>query len=252
MQNSVVVFAGPCAVEDEEQVKQVCSCLKSLGLSWIRGGVFKPRLSPASFQGLGKNGLDILVSNAKSYGLKTITEVLDQDSLDVIYPAVDALQIGTRNMSNYSLLKAIGKKTADSKMPVLFKRGMSAKISEWLTASEYIKLAGNDNIILCERGVRTFEDSTRYTLDISAVPVVHKQSSHPVCVDVSHAAGNSCFVPDLARAAIAAGADALMLEIHPNPMSAKCDGMQQLNLDEFTQLIKELQVIAKSLGKKLV
>lgn len=188
--NSITIIAGPCAIESQEQFTEVAKHIKNLGLKWIRGGAYKPRHSPHCFQGLGNEAIDILYDVSKDLGLNSITELVDQQSLQYAIDKIDAVQIGTRNMTNYSLLSYIGKQTTNTKKPVLFKRGMSAKISEYLSASDYITEAGNDNIVLCERGLRTFEDSTRFTLDISAVPVLHKQSRYPVCVDVSHAAGN--------------------------------------------------------------
>lgn len=252
MKNKILLIAGPCAVENDTQVKRVCKCLSSLGLSWIRGGAFKPRVSPHSFQGLGDKALNILFENAKRYNLKTITEVVDEQSLKLAIKKVNGIQIGTRNMSNFSLLKKVGEACAKEDKLVLFKRGMSAKISEWLSASEYIKAAGSRNIMLCERGIRTFEDATRFTLDISAVPVIHKQSRYPICVDVSHAAGNSSYIESLSMAAIASGADALMLEVHPSPKNAKSDGPQQLDLENFVKLYNKLNKLALSLGKELV
>lgn len=240
--NNLTIYAGPCAVESKAQMREIESCIKDLGLHWMRAGVFKPRVSPHSFQGLGYDGLEIL-SDCR---LNTITEVTETSQIEAVMNACSAIQIGSRNMTNYALLKDIGKKTMD--FPILFKRGMSATISEWLSASEYISTNGNSNIILCERGIRTFEDSTRFTLDISAVPVVHKQSNYPVCVDVSHAAGDSDLVPSLACAAVAAGADALMIEVHPNPMKALSDGPQQLNLIQFEALVTRL----RKFGRKLI
>ena len=189
--DQVIIFAGPCSVESTEQFDTVAEGLSKMGLSWIRGGAFKPRTSPYS-----------------------LVEVLEH---------VDGIQIGTRNMANFELLKVIGKATEDSHQPVLFKRGMAATIDEWLSAVEYITQYGNPNVMLCERGIRTFENATRFTLDIAAVPVVHQRSMYPICVDVSHPAGQTALVGDLAKAAIAAGADALMIEVHPDPKTAKSD-----------------------------
>ena len=252
MKNKVIVFAGPCAVENKTQIDSVCKQINKLRLSWVRAGAYKPRLSPHSFQGLGQRGLTMLKNAAVANNLWSVTEVIDEASLKQAIKNADAIQIGTRNMTNYSLLKLVGQATKKNKKMILFKRGMSAKISEWLSAAEYISDGGNKNIMLCERGLRTFEDSTRFTLDISAVPVLHKQSKYPVCVDVSHAAGNADLVPSLAKAAVAAGADAIMLEVHPNPKSAKCDGSQQLNLKQFSKLINELRELCSALGKELV
>lgn len=251
--NAITIIAGPCAIEDANQLDNVCKTINSLGLSWVRGGAFKPRVSPHSFQGLGAYGYDILHNIANKYSLLSLSEVVDTHSLSLaLDKKIDAVQIGTRNMTNYSLLKDVGKITNITQCPVLLKRGMSSTVSEWLSAVEYIKENGNNNITLCERGIRTFDNTTRFTLDISAVPVVHKQSNYPICVDVSHAAGNSDIVPSLALAAIASGADAIMIEVHPNPKSAKCDGPQQLNLEQFKRLVDKMQKIAGSLEKELM
>lgn len=250
--NEIRIIAGPCAVEDDKQMDKICSCIASLGLKYVRGGAYKPRHSPHSFQGLGFDGIKILKSNCDKHNLYSVSEVVDKKSLLESKDNIDVLQIGTRNMTNYSLLTEVGHVTKNTEQAVIFKRGMSAKISEWLMACEYISMHGNGNIILCERGLRSFEDSTRFTLDISAVPVVHRQSLYPICVDVSHAAGNAWMVPDLAKAALAAGADAIMLETHPSPKEAKCDGSQQLDLESFKNLIFELQMLAKAIGKKIV
>lgn len=248
----VRIYAGPCSIESTEQFDQVAECIAGLNLSWIRGGAFKPRTNPHAFQGLGEPALEIMARSARKYGLKSMSEVLDASHIELLDSYVDAFQIGTRNMANFSLLKALGKYTAHNKKPILFKRGMAATITEWLAASEYISHEGNNALILCERGIRTFETSTRFTLDISAVPVVHKLSVYPICVDVSHPAGQADYVFSLARAALAAGADALMIEVHPNPGQAKSDSLQQLNLDQFVHLIEELRIIAHAMGKCLV
>lgn len=188
----------------------------------------------------------------KTYGLKTITEVVDTTHVVEVLEHVDGIQIGTRNMANFELLKVIGKATEDSHQPVLFKRGMAATIDEWLSAVEYITQYGNPNVMLCERGIRTFENATRFTLDIAAVPVVHQRSMYPICVDVSHPAGQTALVGDLAKAAIAAGADALMIEVHPDPKVAKSDASQQLTIPQFAELLDELKQIAAAVGKKVV
>lgn len=250
--NEVRIYAGPCSIESKEQFEQVAECIKSLKLSWIRGGAFKPRTNPHAFQGLGEPALEIMAATAQSYGLKSISEVLDASQIELVDSYVDAFQIGTRNMSNFSLLKALGRHTSSSLKPILFKRGMAATIAEWLAASEYISYEGNHNIVLCERGIRTFETSTRFTLDISAVPVVHRLSVYPICVDVSHPAGQADYVFALARAALASGADSLMIEVHPNPGEAKSDSLQQLSLEQFKHLIEELRIIAHAMGKQLV
>jgi 3-deoxy-7-phosphoheptulonate synthase len=249
---TITVLAGPCSIEDAEQMEEVAATVAGLGLHWLRGGAFKPRSSPYSFQGLGERGLELIRDAAARHGLKTLTEVVDAQHIELVMSYADALQIGTRNMANYELLKAIGSATAENHKPILFKRGMAATIDEWLTAVEYLTQGGNPNIMLCERGIRSFETATRFTLDIAAVPVIHKRSLLPICVDVSHPAGHVDLVPSLARAAIAAGCDALMIEIHPNPKQAKSDGPQQLTMPEFTELMKDLHAVAAAVGKVLV
>ena len=248
----VVVMAGPCSVESEEQFNEVAECIASLGLHWIRGGAFKPRTNPHSFQGLGEEALQIMKAGGDKYGLKTLTEVMDSEHCEMVHSYVDGLQVGARNFQNFSLLKNIGKVTKDSHKMVLFKRGFAGTIAEWLAATDYITMAGNDNVVLCERGLRTFETATRFTLDISAVPVIHKQSLYPICVDVSHPAGVRDLVPALARAAVAVGADSIMIEVHPNPPAALSDGPQQLTPAQFTDLIAELRELAAVFGKKIV
>ena len=247
----IVIMAGPCAVESAQQLASTAQCIRDCGLHWLRGGTYKPRTSPYSFQGLGDEGLRILTEIGQEYGLSTVTEVVDIAHVDLLDESVDCLQIGTRNMANYELLKAGGKATAQSGKRVLLKRGMAATIDEWIAASEYLTTAGSAHVMLCERGIRTFETATRFTLDIAAVPVVHKQSTLPVCVDVSHPAGQSDLVPALAKAAIAAGCDALMIEVHPDPLHALSDGPQQLTLSQFAQLIEELRELASTLGREL-
>ncbi|MDR2492342.1 MAG: 3-deoxy-7-phosphoheptulonate synthase, partial [Coriobacteriales bacterium] len=231
--NTITMLAGPCSIEDAEQMEEVSACLARNGLSWIRGGAFKPRTSPYSFQGLGEAGLVLMEDAARRHGLKTLTEVVDTQHIAMIMSHADALQIGTRNMANFELLKAVGSATAENHKPILFKRGMAATIDEWLAAAEYLTMGGNPNIMLCERGIRTFENATRFTLDIAAVPVTHKRSLLPICVDVSHPAGQVDLVPSLAKAAVAAGCDALMIEVHPCPAQAKSDGPQQLTVASF-------------------
>jgi len=250
--NTITMLAGPCSVESLGQFDEVGSALKELGLTWIRGGTFKPRSSPYSFQGLGEEGLKIMAEVGATYGLKTLTEVVDTAHIDMAMSYVNALQTGTRNMSNFELLKAIALATATNQMPVLFKRGMAATIDEWLSAVEYLITRGNPNIMLCERGLRTFETATRFTLDISAVPVIHKRSLFPICVDVSHPAGQVDLIPSLAKAAVAAGCDALMIEVHPNPSQAKSDASQQLTIPEFSELLLELHALAAAVGKTIV
>jgi 3-deoxy-7-phosphoheptulonate synthase len=251
-EGTITMLAGPCSIEDAEQMELVAAKLAELGLHWIRGGAYKPRSSPYSFQGLGEEGLLIMEDVGKRYGLGTLTEVVDTKHIDTIIQHVSALQIGTRNMANFELLKAVGAASAKDNTPVLFKRGMAATIDEWLSAAEYLTMDGNPNIMLCERGLRTFETAYRFTLDIAAVPVIHKRSLLPICVDVSHPAGQVDLVPALAKAAVASGADALMIEVHPNPAQAKSDGPQQLTVDQFAELMVELRQIAAAVGKTIV
>lgn len=250
--DAVTIIAGPCSIETPEQMDEVASALADMGFTWMRGGAYKPRTSPYAFQGLEDEGLRLIRNACDKYGLKVVTEVVDSRHAEGIDEYADMLQIGTRNMANFSLLKTIGAVTATSHKPVLFKRGMAATIDEWLAASEYITMDGNPNVILCERGIRTFEPSTRFTLDISAVPVIHKRSLMPVCVDVSHPVGQSDLVPAVAKAAVAAGADALMIEVHPNPREALCDGPQSLDIEQFRTLVDELRPIAAAIGKTIV
>jgi len=247
----VVIIAGPCAIESREQLFEVAEAVKRVGIKYLRGGAYKPRTSPYSFQGLGEEGLKYLSEAGKNFGLKTVTEVTDSEHAELIAKYADILQVGARNMDNYSLLKKLGKITAKDKKPVFLKRGFSATIEEWLLASEYITSAGNSNVILCERGIRTFETATRFTLDLNAVPVVKKLSTHPIIVDTSHSTGHADMVIPMSRAAIAAGADGVMVEVHPNPKKALCDGVQSLTPGELEQLIKELKPIAKALGKEI-
>lgn len=250
--DEIAIYAGPCSVESEEQFNEVAECIAGLGLRWIRGGAFKPRTNPHSFQGLGEEALQIMKAAGDRYGLKTLTEVMDSAHCEMVHSYVDGLQVGARNFQNFSLLKNIGHVTRDSHKMVLFKRGFAGSISEWLSACDYITMEGNENVVLCERGLRTFETATRFTLDISAVPVVHKQSLYPICVDVSHPAGVRDLVPSLARAAVAVGADSIMIEVHPNPPAALSDGPQQLTPAQFADLVAELRDIAAVFGKKIV
>lgn len=250
--DTITIFAGPCSVESEEQFDEIAALIKEEGLSWIRGGAFKPRTNPHSFQGLGEAGLEIMAAAGQKYELKTLTEVMDSAHCPMVHSYVDGLQVGARNCQNFSLLETIGKVTADSKKLVLYKRGLANTIAECLAAVDYITDSGNTNVVLCERGLRTFESATRFTLDISAVPVVHKQSLLPMCVDVSHPAGVRDLVPPLAYAAIAAGADAIMVEVHPEPAHAKSDAAQQLTPVQFKDLMANLRALAAVLGKTLV
>ncbi|HEV3312412.1 MAG TPA: 3-deoxy-7-phosphoheptulonate synthase [Chloroflexota bacterium] len=243
----VIVMAGPCAVEDEAQLFETAAAVKEEGCRIMRGGAFKPRSSPYSFQGLGVRGLGMLDSVRKEFGLLVVSEVLSEDQVDLVCRHVDILQIGTRNMQNFALLQAAGR----SGHPILLKRGMSATLEEFLQAAEYILANNNPNVLLCERGIRTFETSTRNTLDISAVPVLKSLTHLPVVVDPSQATGRWSFVGPVARAAVAAGSDALIVEVHPRPQQAMSDGAQSLRLDRFSDLMVELRAIAQAIGRKV-
>jgi 3-deoxy-7-phosphoheptulonate synthase len=244
------IFAGPCAIESREQIMEVAAVCAEVGIRILRGGAYKPRTSPYSFQGLEEEGLKYLAEAGERYGLLTCTEVVDSAHAEIVDSYTDILQIGTRNMANFSLLKKIGAVTKDSGKPVLFKRGMAATIEEWLAASEYVTM-NNPNVILCERGIRTFETSTRFTLDITAVPVVHKLSMLPIIVDASHPTGQRDLVAPVCRAAIAIGADGLMVEAHPDPRKALSDGPQSLDLAGLRSLVGELEPVANSIGRTL-
>ena len=250
--DEITIYAGPCSVESQEQFDEVAACIAEEGLTWIRGGAYKPRTNPHSFQGMGEEGLKIMANAGEKYGLKTLTEVMDSAHCPMVHSYVDGLQVGARNCQNFSLLKTIGQVTADSKKLVLYKRGLANTIAEWLAAAEYITQYGNTNVMLCERGLRTFETATRFTLDISAVPVVHKQSIYPICIDVSHPAGVRDLVSPLAYAAIAAGADSIMVEVQPDPANAKSDAAQQLTPAQFKDMLANLREIAAVFGKKIV
>ena len=237
------MIAGPCAVESEEQCLIIAKKVKEAGANMFRGGAFKPRTSPYSFQGLGQKGLKILEKVREETGLPVVTEVMDISTFDMVEESADLLQIGTRNMQNFSLLKRAG----ISKKPILLKRGMSATIEEWLMAAEYILAGGNSQVILCERGVRTFVNHSRNTLDLSAVPVVKTESHLPIIIDPSHAAGKRDQVIPLSRASIAVGADGLIVEVHHDPGRALSDGAQSLYPEQYEQLCKDVNVIYNSL-----
>ncbi|MBW4688531.1 MAG: 3-deoxy-7-phosphoheptulonate synthase [Komarekiella atlantica HA4396-MV6] len=242
----LVVVAGPCSVENEEMIVETARRVKAAGAKFLRGGAYKPRTSPYAFQGHGESALELLAIARQVSGLGIITEVMDAADLDRIAEIADVIQVGARNMQNFSMLKKVG---AQSK-PVLLKRGMAATIEDWLMAAEYIMAAGNPNVILCERGIRTFDRQyTRNTLDISVVPVLRKLTHLPIMIDPSHGTGWSEFVPSMAMAAIAAGTDSLMIEVHPNPAKALSDGPQSLTPDRFDNLMPELAVIAKAVGR---
>jgi len=241
----IVVMAGPCAVESKEQLLEAARAAKEAGASILRGGAFKPRTSPFSFQGLGESGLELLAEVGEKVGLSVVTELIDPKHITPVTEHADMIQIGARNMQNFSLLTEAGR----SKHPVLLKRGLSATVTEWLTAADYLLSQDNSRVVLCERGIRTFEDSIRFSLDISSIPVVKAASHLPMIVDPSHAAGHYSLVPAIAKAAIAAGADGLIIEIHPNPKEALVDGPQSLTPSNFSRLMEELGAIAESVGR---
>lgn len=243
----LAVIAGPCSVENEKQIVGVAKSVKLAGATLLRGGAFKPRTSPYSFQGLKEEGLDLLKIARKETGLPIVTEIMSARMLERFVEDVDLIQVGARNMQNFELLKELGR----TNVPVLLKRGLSATIEEWLMAAEYIMASGNDNVILCERGIRTFETYTRNTLDLSAIPAVKKLSHLPVIVDPSHAAGLWWMVEPMAKAAVAAGADGLIIEVHNDPEHALCDGAQSLKPERFARLMGELSGIAKIVGREL-
>ncbi len=243
----LVVMAGPCSVENKPLLLKIAESVKKSGAVMLRGGAFKPRTSPYSFQGLGEEGLKYLKEAKKKTGLLIVTELMDPRDMPLVEKYADLIQIGARNMQNFNLLKEVGQ----SKKPVLLKRGMSSTIKDLLMSAEYILSEGNFNVILCERGIRTFEDHTRFTLDISAVPVIKSLSHLPVIVDPSHATGKWGLVTPCAKAAIAAGADGLLVEVHPNPEEALSDGAQSLWPENFYDLMKSLRVIAKAVGREI-
>ena len=246
--DSVAIIAGPCSVETQEQICAVADEVKLAGSAALRGGAFKPRTSPYSFQGLEEEGLKMLRKAGDRTGLPIVTEIMDEAHIDLFESCVDVIQVGARNMQNFHLLKQLGKNTTK---PILLKRGMSATIEEWLMSAEYIMASGNSNVILCERGIRTFETFTRNTLDLSAVLAVKRQSHLPVVVDPSHACGNAWMVERMSMAAIAAGADGLLIEVHNDPAHALCDGAQSLTPDQFREIMPKLDAIARCVGRKL-
>ena len=243
----ITVMAGPCSVETREQIIGVAEDVKQMGAAILRGGAFKPRTSPYSFQGLQETGLDLLKEAKAVTGLPIITEIMAADKIERFVEDVDVIQVGARNMQNFELLKELGK----TDKPILLKRGLSATIEEWLMSAEYIMAGGNDNVILCERGIRTFENYTRNTLDLSAIPAVKKLSHLPVVVDPSHAAGMWWMVEPLAKAAVAVGADGLIIEVHNDPEHALCDGAQSLKPERFGRLMQDLKIIAGAVGREL-
>lgn len=246
LHHPLVVVAGPCSVENEQMIVETAKRVKAAGAHFLRGGAYKPRTSPYAFQGHGESALELLAAARSATGLGIITELMDAAELDILGEYADVIQIGARNMQNFSLLKKVG---AQPK-PVLLKRGMAATIEDWLMAAEYILAAGNPNVILCERGIRTFDRQyARNTLDLSAIPVLRSLSHLPIMIDPSHGTGRAEYVPSMAMASIAAGADSLMIEVHPNPAKALSDGPQSLTPERFDRLMQELSVIGKTVGR---
>jgi len=243
----VIVGAGPCAVESPEQINEIAQGVARAGAKLLRGGAFKPRSSPYSFQGLGEKGLKLLREAADKNGLLVVSEVMDPSQIELMLPYVDVMQVGARNMQNYHLLRALG----ENSKPVLLKRGMSATIEELLLSAEYIMSGGNYNVILCERGIRTFDTYMRNTMDIAAIPVIKQLSHLPVMADPSHGTGRRDKVPPMARAAVAAGADGLLIEVHQDPERALSDGAQSIYPDQFARLMDEVRVIAPAVGRRI-
>ncbi|MDD7794941.1 3-deoxy-7-phosphoheptulonate synthase [Clostridium sp. 'White wine YQ'] len=243
----IALIAGPCSVESEEQIISIAKSVKESGAQLLRGGAFKPRTSPYSFQGLETEGLDLLKIARKETGMPIVTEIMSTQYLDRFVEDVDIIQVGARNMQNFDLLKELGK----TNKTILLKRGLSATIEELLMSAEYIMAGGNNNVILCERGIRTFETYTRNTLDLSAIPAIKKLSHLPVVVDPSHAAGKNWMVDPLSKAAIAVGADGLIIEVHNDPVNALCDGPQSIRPEEYDKLVKELSLIASAVGREI-
>ena len=245
--DEVIVIAGPCSAETDEQVEAAAAAVAKAGAKIFRGGAFKPRSSPYSFQGLGEVGLRMMRSACDRHNLKLVSEVMDINQIELVDRYADMLQVGARNMQNYTLLRELGR----SRTPVLLKRGISATIEEWLLSAEYVLSGGNTDVVLCERGIRTFESYTRNTLDISAVPVIHKLSHLPIVADPSHGTGLRDKVAPMARAAVAAGADGLLIEVHPDPDRALSDGAQSVFPDQFERLMAELRIIAPAIGRSI-
>lgn len=234
-----IIMAGPCAIESEKQMEKVGVFLDSIGISVLRAGAFKPRTDPNTFQGLGFGGLKILKKLKEQFGFIVVSEIMDPRHVELGCEYIDIIQIGSRNMQNFSLLKEVGR----TQKPILLKRGMSSTIEEWLMAAEYIKLEGNENIILCERGIRTFESYTRNTLDLVSVPIIKKTSEYPIIVDPSHGTGRRELILPVSRAALAIGADGIIVEVHPEPKKALSDGVQSLNFNEFKTLVDEIEAL---------
>ncbi len=245
--NCVGVMAGPCSVESEEQIVTTARAVKQSGATALRGGAFKPRTSPYSFQGMKEDGLKLLALARQETGLAVVTEVMSTEEVELVARYADILQVGARNMQNYRLLEAVGA----SGKAVLLKRGASATVEEWLLAAEYILNEGNPNVMLCERGIRTFESHTRFTLPLASVPYLHRKTHLPVIVDPSHGTGHSYLVPDMAVAAVAAGADGLIIEVHPSPETAMSDGYQSLDFQQFDETMQRCSKVANALGKKM-
>ncbi len=245
--NEIVVMAGPCAIESLEQLSETARIVKSGGATILRGGAFKPRTSPYSFQGLKEEGLDLLGKVKAITGLPVVTEVMDTRQVEAVAGYADILQIGSRNMQNFPLLEEAG----NCNVPILLKRGMMATLDEYLHAAEYILARGNSSVILCERGIRTFEPSTRYTLDLNAIPVLKQRTHLPVIVDPSHGTGYRDLVPTMSKAAVAAGADGLLLEVHYHPEHALCDGPQSLFPEDFMKMMDDLRKVAEAVGRSI-
>ena len=243
----IVIMAGPCAVESEEQLSETAKSVRAGGASLLRGGAFKPRTSPYSFQGLGTEGLEMLERARNETGLSVVTEVMDTRQVETVARYADMLQIGSRNMQNFPLLKEAGR----TSMPIMLKRGMMATIDEYLHAAEYLLSQGNTQVVLCERGIRTFESSTRYTLDLNAIPVLKQRTHLPVIVDPSHGTGVRSLVATMAKASIAAGADGLLMEVHYRPEEALCDGSQSLYPEEFGMMMGDLRKVAEAIGRTI-
>lgn len=246
--NHLALIAGPCSVESKEQVIEIAEAAKKAGANMLRGGAFKPRTSPYAFQGMGSNGLDLLLAAKEVTGLPIVSELMSTDYIDEFNEKVDLIQIGARNMQNFELLKAVGKRC---KKPILLKRGLSATYEEWIMSAEYIMMNGNPNVILCERGIRTFENYTRNTLDLQSIPVIKRLTHLPIIIDPSHAGGKWWLVEPMAKAAVAGGCDGLMIEVHNNPECALCDGAQSLRPDKYMTLISQIKDIAEIIGKDI-
>jgi 3-deoxy-7-phosphoheptulonate synthase len=245
--NQVAIIAGPCAIENRDQIFTIAKCVKDSGAGFLRGGAYKPRSSPYAFQGLGIPGLQLMHEAAQENGLLTVTEVMEISQIEGMLPYTDLFQVGARNMQNFNLLRELGQ----NRKPVLLKRGISATLEELLLSAEYIMAGGNYDVILCERGIRTYETSTRNTMDIAAIPVIHKLSHLPIVGDPSHGTGRRDMVPAMAKAAVAAGADAILVEIHPQADKAASDAAQTLFFDQYEALVRDLRVIASAVGRTL-